>query len=70
MFLICSRTRQNSSIDVKQTESQTPEGLWVDVGQLWVAVELEFDHIGKILEGEPLHYQKLFHIVETEDRKQ
>lgn len=40
MFLIRSRTIQNYSIDVTQAESQTPEGLWVDVGQLWIAVKL------------------------------
>lgn len=48
--LICPGAKQNSSRD-KETGRQTPEGLWVDVGQLRVVGELQFDDARKILES-------------------
>lgn len=59
------RTKEMTLIH-RQTDRQTPEGLRVDVGQLWVAAELQFGDFWKVLESSSLHHQQLLHVVQTE----
>ena len=40
----------------------------MDVGQLRVVADLQFDHSREIVEGPALHHQKLLHVVEAAGR--
>lgn len=41
----------------------SPEGLGVNVGQLLIVAELQFDQFWKILEGFLFYYHQIVHVV-------